>query len=917
MRTLGDRFRFLASSLALLAFLAAVPERLSASVGKWTRIGPEGAIVEGLAADPSNPSTVYASTIRSLYKSVDAGITWAPTGLPGGLIVLPTSSPSVVYAASSFAFAYRAFYSSIDGGEHWLEREPPPAGVFSLASDATHLLTVYAATDSGIFRTTNGGDTWDEVPHPLTRGISVAGIAVDPLEPSILYAGIGGSSVVSGVYRSDDRGATWNRTGFHDPVNSLVVASYQEACGPFDYGCNPCSSSEYGCAPGVRLFALATNGLSRTTDRGGSWKRLAPGHDASHLAVDPNDSNRLYIASSGAAFSSSDGGETLTPISGANFRGVLSGIVASRSSVVLLGSEIGISRSDDAGHTWSAANRGIREVFVQSVAIDPNDSAVVLAAGPRGIYESGDGGDTWSEPVSGSPDAHVVAIDPASHTMYAGGDGGVYKSADGGRQWERTSLVDSVAALLFDPKNPGRVFAASRSLYRSLDGGEHWTSVLTPEDIYSSYYYPNTLPALSSVALAPSDSTTLYAGGTDDGVGIAYRSDDGGDHWSSLTNLSGVGVSALTVEACDAQIAEATGFGGLYRTADGGGTWSPEPTIDPSASAAFSYALARDPRHSSSVFAGTSSGLYWSNDRGVTWTRFEPRLDEAVRSLALDSTGRFLYAGTEHGMFRLERTFEACRNGPDRLCLLGAKYQVSVTARARTGASITGHANVEGDRFGYFSFPDVTGDPTLPEVFVKMVDASNAPPPYGGFAWVFQSSLTDLDYTLTVVETDTGRVRKYEASDSAPLACGEADTSAFGRACDAPATSSVAPATESSFEAPAGAELSLLGGRFRATVRATDPRTGRIVEGAAWARGDEFGYFGLVGLTGDPSFPEIFVKMVDGRQLGGHFWVFHTGLTDLHYVLTVRDTQTGVEKTYSGGATGGTRLCGAADTSAF
>lgn len=108
-----------------------------------------------------------------------------------------------------------------------------------------------------------------------------------------------------------------------------------------------------------------------------------------------------------------------------------------------------------------------------------------------------------------------------------------------------------------------------------------------------------------------------------------------------------------------------------------------------------------------------------------------------------------------------------------------------------------------------------------------------------------------------------------------------------------------------------------LGGRFRATVRATDPRTGRVVEGAAYPRGDEFGYFGLTGLTGDPAFPEIFIKMADGRPSGGHFWVFHTGLTDLDYVLTVRDTQTGVVKNYPGGATNGTQLCGAADTSAF
>jgi hypothetical protein len=358
----------------------------------------------------------------------------------------------------------------------------------------------------------------------------------------------------------------------------------------------------------------------------------------------------------------------------------------------------------------------------------------------------------------------------------------------------------------------------------------------------------------------------------------------------------------------------------VYRSLDGGHTWSAATAFPWSSEVPFlaAYAIARDPRHSSTIFAGTSSGLVWSIDRGATWKKFEPALNEPVRSIAIDSGGRFLYAGTETGVFVLERTFEPCSKGADRLCLLGSKYQVSVTARnPRTGASIPGHAIDEGDRFGYFSFPDVTGDSTFPEVFVKMLDATNAPPPYGGSAWVFHSSLTDLDYKLTVRETASGRMRIYTAASfPGQLTCGEADTSAFGRACEARAAS-IAPESEASFDSPSGAELSLLGGRFRATVRATDPRTGRVVDGAAFPRADGFGYFGLPGLTADPAFPEIFVKMADGRPNGGHFWVFHTGLTDLSYELTVRDTVTGAVRIYPGGATSGTRLCGAADTSAF
>ena len=83
-------------------------------------------------------------------------------------------------------------------------------------------------------------------------------------------------------------------------------------------------------------------------------------------------------------------------------------------------------------------------------------------------------------------------------------------------------------------------------------------------------------------------------------------------------------------------------------------------------------------------------------------------------------------------------------------------------------------------------------------------------------------------------------------------------------------------------------------------------------------RGDTFGYFSLPAVTGDPSYPEIFVKMADATaQPGNSFWVFHTGLTDLDYTLTVTDQTTGAIRTYTGGATDGTSLCGSADTGAF
>ena len=140
-------------------------------------------------------------------------------------------------------------------------------------------------------------------------------------------------------------------------------------------------------------------------------------------------------------------------------------------------------------------------------------------------------------------------------------------------------------------------------------------------------------------------------------------------------------------------------------------------------------------------------------------------------------------------------------------------------------------------------------------------------------------------------------------------------------------TSNIFPATPVPTSGPAvlvdaiDVSLTLLHGRFRMTLLATNPRTGAVVQGYPVSIGnDSSGYFSLPDFTNNSSLPEVVVKMVDATgspALGDDFWFFHAPLTDVQYTITVKDQRTGAVKTYSNTSASPGQLCGAVDTSAF
>jgi photosystem II stability/assembly factor-like uncharacterized protein len=564
-------------------------------------------------------------------------------------------------------------------------------------------------------------------------------------------------------------------------------------------------------------------------------------------------------------------------------------------------------------------------VPIISLTADPADPRTVYAArhpsNGSGVFRSLDGGETWEALTVGEvglqEGIRCLAADPIlPTTLYAGTLGGkVLRSADGGDSWETrtldTDLTDPipVGALAVDAVTDA-VYAGSdrpfrwSPVYKSTDGGGSWraTGLAEPRAIYA--------------LLADSVNRTIFAG-TDwayDDYGFSYiypfggavaRTTDGGTTWALSATDLGSSVTALASDADGSSVYAGTAYGAVYRSFDGGVNWNLTANLP------YVSALVVDPVAPAVLYAATNLGVLRSRDRGASWRPFNAGMAPVgVTSLTIDSTGKYLHAGTYQGVFDIEiaapQPLAPCAPVADHLCLFGSRFRIGLAATdPRSGIGFTALGVPGDDRSGYFSFPTLTGDPTFPEVFVKMVDATSLP---GGGFLVFHGSMTSAPYTLTVTDTTTGLVREYRGENF----CGGADVIGFlpPSPWDYLEAASPLGASEALLHASAP-ELALLSGRFRITLTARNLATDTEAAGVAIPQADRFGSFSLPAFTGDPNLPEVFVKMIDAT--GGAFLFFHSGLTSLPYTLTVVDTVTGTGRTYANDPVTSERLCGEAD----
>jgi photosystem II stability/assembly factor-like uncharacterized protein len=440
------------------------------------------------AIDPNHAQTIYASwnrgTSLNFYESTDRGDSWhriEPQGSsrPSSLWSLAVDGNGTLFAtAGSAAGPLPGVVKSSDGGVTWSSAGLTGQSVWSLEVDSGML---YASTEAGLFRTGDGGASWQPVGH----GVNLPGgsVIADPRDANTVY-GIG-----DGVVKSVDGGRTW-ASADNGLVSTLIPS--------------------LALAPGSSkiLYAGGYGGVFKSSDGGRSW-RLANGLGTSPvdtLAVDPQNSRTLYAAESwhGGLFTSSDAGVHWSPVSTPfPSKSVQALAIDPQHPRTIYVADCGgacaggtLQRTDDGGVTWTRIT-GIPWA-VRSLAIDPQRPNTVFAGTTRGdIFRSSDGARSWHQVAAAPtlPQSHQYAIvkiviDPRDpDTVYAArAAGGIVKSSDGGKTWRRanTGLTDShVNALAIDPRDSGILYLSTGApatstparVFRSTDGARTWHSL--------------------------------------------------------------------------------------------------------------------------------------------------------------------------------------------------------------------------------------------------------------------------------------------------------------------------------------------------------------------------------------------------------------------------------------------------------
>jgi photosystem II stability/assembly factor-like uncharacterized protein len=499
-----------------------------------------------LTIDPTIPATMYATIGGGVYKTTDGAASWHAVnpGLPIGsggpdtccsfAVVIDPRDSNTLYVPSGNS----ALFKSTDAGASWYASGLIP-GMQSFAIDPRNSSTIYAATLNGIYRSTDGGDSFTA--YSRVRAVPVYSLALDRQRSGTILAG-----GVSGVFQSTDGGMSWHTDADIGGVVALAIDPQNPSIVYAGTGDDECLLS--------RIFQSADGGTSWME----SW--TSPYNCLSAIVTDPRTTGTVYAASGdGGVIKSTDGGSTWNVMSSGlpgtlgTTLGVAALAIDSQTTHTLfaglVGAELydygtgtfapGIFKSTDGAAHWVAASLGIPASYqyqplVTALAVDPQTSSTVYAArslynAAGGFWKSIDGGAHWRNVFPAN--VYAVAINPRSPTMiYAGVDSGLARSTDGGGHWTMLpSGPGRVRVLALDPQDPNTVYAGGDGGLFAISLAPVLLSVSGDDTGQGAIQHAGTYQLVSSANPAVAGETlVIYCTGLVDSSGVTPQIAIGG-----------------------------------------------------------------------------------------------------------------------------------------------------------------------------------------------------------------------------------------------------------------------------------------------------------------------------------------------------------------------------------------------------
>ncbi len=623
-------------------------------IGVWIEAGPTnvGGRVTDIAVHPDYPEIIYAgAALGGVFKSTDAGLTWSPVSdvvpsLSVGDIEVDPFDVNTLYLgtgesnSSGDSYAGTGMYKTTDGGETWeFIGLPDSRHIGRIVIDPNNNQRIFVAAmgslfgtnpDRGVYRSLNGGQSWEQVLF-VSDSTGAADIAINPQNPDVIFAAmwerirgprrrnVGG--LTTGIWRSIDGGDTWELLQNGLPAPSITNGRIGLAVSPAD--------PDYVYASMVNHPGYL-RGFWRSTDGGDSWEpRLIspqPGQFSSfgwyfgRIWVHPTDREKVYFG------------------------------------------DMNMWRSNDGGARWYTIT-GSMHVDMHGLFQNPNDPDFMVVGNDGGVFISRNEGNSWVKsydlPIT---QFYAITIDKLTPRRLYGGtqDNSTPRTLTGQPDdWDVIFYGDGFYTNI-DFTNSNIIYAEAQYGYlgKSTNRGDNWNLITDGIDSYERRNWS------TPVVMSSHDNNVLFYGAQ-----RLYRTENGGDWWDAispdLTGGDGGGnlvfgtITTVGQSPLDENVIWAgTDDSRIWVTINGGDNWTlvsdnlPERWCTRVSPDVFDQAAAYISLSGYSV-EDYLPHIFKTTDFGATWTDISGNLEDIPVNDILpdpDFPGR-LYAGTDFGVY--------------------------------------------------------------------------------------------------------------------------------------------------------------------------------------------------------------------------------------------------------------------------